>query len=49
MKITLQTSIETELADKIAVIADVEKRSISNMLAVLIEEAIEKRNGKTKR
>ena len=47
MKTTLQDSVENDLAEKIAIQADNEKRSISNMVSILLEEALEKRNGDT--
>ena len=49
MKITLQTSIESDLAEKVNEAASEEKRSISNMIAIMIEEAIKRRNGKSKK
>ena len=45
MKVTLQTSVESEIADKVASQADIEKRSLSNLIAIMIEEGLQKRNG----
>jgi len=45
MKTTLQVYVESETADKLALQADTEKRSLSNMIAIMIEEGLERRNG----
>lgn len=45
MKVTLQTSVESDIAEKTAAQADTEKRSLSNLIAIMIEEGLQKRNG----
>ena len=45
LKVTIQIYVESETADKLAIQADTEKRSLSNLIAIMIEEGLQKRNG----